>query len=355
MKKYILLAVCMLATWNIQAQDEEEKKWDLGGALGLDLSQMLFVNPKFGAGEDRIGVGGNTSYYAKYTNGRIKWNSAIGLTFGVQRLGSFRREIPFQKSVDEIRLASNFSYAITDESPFGYSLDFLFVSQLTPTYEGNFLSPADGAVRQDPIAQFFSPATITVSPGIAFKKNTDFGSFNALFSPASLKMILIGVDDIAQLGLHGNPFTAGATVTREAFVEEWGVQPDGELAGGGFYAQNYIQFGAALQAGYSHKFFPFQDDKDKTKHRLLFKTNVNLYTNYLRLPQHIDVEWITNVDLVLFKGFSLALMTNVFWDYDVFVQVDADGDINTGTNGYEDKGRRVSFLQTLLIKYSFQF
>lgn len=358
MKKLTLLTLFLVAGLAVHAQEEEEKAWEFGGALGLDFSQMLFINPKFGAGEDRIGVGGNTSFFAKYTKDRIKWMNSVGLTFGVQRLGSFRRDIPFQKTVDEVRVASNFSYAITEDSPFGYSMDFLFVSQLTPTYEGNFLSPDTSMTRQEPIAQFFSPATMTISPGISFKKKTDFGLFTAALSPAALKMILVGRDDIAQLGLHGNPFSEN--VTREAFIEDWGVQPTGELPGGGFYARNYIQFGASLQAGYKHKFFSYKTEnkegKEVTKHRLHFKTTVNLYSNYLRKPEHIDVEWITNIDLFLFKGLSLSLMTNVFWDYDVFVQIDTDNDVTTGdANGFDDKGRRVSLLQTLLIKYSIQF
>lgn len=360
MMKYTLLFLLLCTGLSVYAQDDsDEKNWEFGGALGLDFSQMLFVNPKFGAGEDRIGVGGNTSFFANYKDGRTSWNNAIGLTFGVQRLGRFGRTIPFQKSVDELRLSSNFSYGITEESPFGYSLDFLFVSQLTPTYEGNLLSALDAAVRKDPIAQFFSPATITIAPGISFKKQTDYGLFTASFSPAALKLILVSRDDIAQLGLHGNPFSKD--VTREAFVDNWGVQPTGALPNnGGFYANNYLQLGASLQAGYKHQFFGYtekdKDGKEVDKHRLHFKTNVSLYSNYLRLPQHVDVEWITNVDLFLFKGLSLSLMTNVFWDYDIFVQVDTDNDVTTGDiNGFDDKGRRVSFLQTLLIKYSIQF
>lgn len=352
----LLLLLCALGFATVQAQDtKEEKEWTFGGAVGLDLSQMLFVNPKFGAGEDRIGIGGNLGAYAKYKKGRMSWDNIFGLNFGVQRLGSFRLDRPFQKSVDELRLSSNWAYGITEESPFGYSLDFLFVSQLTPTYPGNVLAPSDTAtaVERKPMAQFFAPATITLSPGISFKKQTDFGQFTAMLSPAALKMILVSDDHIARLGLHGNPFSK--TGTREQFIEDWNVEPAGELAGGGFYAPNYIQFGAALQAGYSHKLFPFKDEKGKEKHRLLFRTTLSLYSNYLRLPQHIDVEWITNVDVFLFKGLSIALMTNLFWDYDVFVQADLDNDIRTGVNGYEDKARRVSFLQTLLIKYSFQF
>lgn len=357
MRKYLLLAIGLLfvAQNSLIAQDsEEEKNWKLGGALGLDFAQMLFVNPKVGAGEDRIGFGGNISFFAKYKKDRISWDNMAGLTFGIQRLGSFRKEIPFQKTIDELRIASNFAYSIKDDSPFGYSLDVLFLSQITPTYDGNFLSPQQDTVFEAPVAQFFSPAALTISPGISFKKSTKFGEFTALLSPASFKAIMVGDDAIAQKNLHGNPYS-GDSATVEQFTATWGVAPDGPLADGtGYYARNYYQFGATLKAGYSNKFFKYKEG-DKDKHRLVLSTSLNLYSNYLRLPQHIDVEWITNVDVFLFKGLSISLMTNLFWDYDVQVQVDADGDINTGVNGYETTERRVSFLQSLLIKYNFLF
>jgi hypothetical protein len=346
------LIVLLLTVAQILPGQDTEKKWKIGGAAGLDLAQMIFVNPKFGAGEDKIGVGGNLSFFAKYKNGRIAWDNNAGLIFGIQRLGTLRKVIPFQKSVDELRIRSNFSYGISKKSPFGYSVDLLFLSQVTPTYEGNLLSPADGN-STIPLAQFFSPATLTVSPGITFKKPTKFGVFSAMLSPASLKMIIVGSDTIARQGLHGNPYMLGGTI--EAFQADWGLAPDGTLAdNSGFYAKNYLQFGATLNASSAHKFFKYKEG-DKEKHRLVLGTSLRLYSNYLRQPQHIDVEWINNVDLFIFKGLSLSLMTNLFWDYDVFVQVDADGDVNTGPNGYESKERRVSFLQSLLIKYNFLF
>jgi len=349
---FIILFFAIAIQPNLQAQEEdkEEKAWDIGGALGVDFSQLLFVNPKVGAGENRIGIGGNTSFYANYQKGRITWNNKAGLAFGVQRLGR-GPNIPFQKSVDELRIGSDFSYSVTEKSPFGYSLDFLLLSQITPTYDGNFLTRDASSTISHPIAKFFSPATITVSPGISFLKKTDFGTFSALLSPASLKMTIVADDSIAMLGQHGNPHGTG--VTEQEFIDNWRVKPDGQVAGG-YYAHNYIQFGATFKAGYKHKLWKYKEG-DKDKHRLILATNVTLYSNYMREPQNIDVEWITTVDLYLFKGLSLSLLTNLFYDHDVLVQVDRDGDINTGTNGYESTGRRVSFMQQLLIKYNFLF
>ena len=170
-------------------------------------------------------------------------------------------------------------------------------------------------------------------------------------------MIMVTDDSIAMNGgLHGNPYAVG--VTAQEFQDTWRVAPEdtftnanGELV---HWNSNYIQFGATLKAGWKHKFFAYKEG-DKEKHRLLVGTTINLYSNYLRDLQNIDVEWITNVDVFLFKGLSISLMTNLFYDHDVLVQVDRDGDLTTGTNGYESTGRRISFMQQLLIKYSFQF
>ncbi|MCH2022011.1 MAG: DUF3078 domain-containing protein [Saprospiraceae bacterium] len=347
----LMIFINSLEIVNAQEPGGKQNHWKLGGAVGMDFAQMLFVNPKFGAGEDKIGIGGNLSFFAKYKQNRLSWDNFLGLTFGVQRLGSFRRQIPFQKSVDELRLTSKFGYSITDQSPFGYAFDVLFLSQITPTFEGNILSPNSDSVTL-PIAQFCSPATLTLSPGIGFKKKTNLGEFHALLSPASLKLIFVASDTTARLGLHGNPYSTG--VTEQEFIDTWGVRPDGQFGTNIFYAKNSIQFGATLKAGYSHKFFKYKEG-EKDKFRLVLATTLNLYSNYMRMPQHIDVEWITNVDLMLFKGLSISLMTNLFWDYDVLVQVDEDGDITTGVNGYESQGRRVSFMQSLLIKYNFLF
>jgi hypothetical protein len=360
MKKVLFIVLAFVfgfQTSEIKAQDKEEKKWKVGGAIGLDFAQLLFINPKFGAGEDRIGLGANVGFFANYKNSRVQWDNSASVAFGIQRLGSFRKKIPFQKSVDELRVASNFSYGITPTSVFGYSLDFLLLSQVTPTYDGNYLSRLNNTGIYHPVAKFFAPATIVVSPGIAYKQKTDFGEFFALLSPASLKMIVVADDSIAMLGLHGNPHATG--VDAAAFESNWRTKPNGSFATdangvGTYYAKNYIQFGATLKAGWKHKFFKYTDGK-KEKHRLLVGTTINLYSNYLREPQNIDLEWITNLDIFLFKGLSISLLTNLSYDHDIMVQVDRDGDVNTGTNGYESTGRRITFMQQLLIKYNFLF
>lgn len=330
----LALILLLLPLYASAQEDETTAKdtsaWDIGGGIGLDFSQLSFLNPKVGAGENRIALGGNSSFYARYKDGRFSTNNALALNFGVQRLGASSN--PFQKTVDELRIASSVSQDFSDDNPWSYAADFIFVTQIMPTFQGNFLTDTSAAANANPIARFFSPATLTFKPGIGYKPNE---RFSFLFSPASIKAIIVADDNVASLGsaddgvsLHGNP---------------WRSATD--------FDNVFFQFGAGLRVRYQDKFF-----KDKEgKERLIIASNLNLYSNYLMNPQNIDVEWITTVDLALFEGLSLSFNNNLSYDHDILVQVDRDGDSSTGPGGYESTGRRVSIIQTFLLKYNYLF
>ncbi len=332
-------------------KDENPEGWKIGGGIGFDFSQLLLINPKIGAGENRIGVGANSNFYGNYQKGRLTWKNSANLNFVIQKLGKDPNR-PFQKSLDELRLSSTVLYNLTAENPLAYALDVLAVTQITPTYQGNFLSPQSTG-RQYAIAKFFAPATITVSPGMAYKPDAHL---SVLLSPASLKVIAVPDDSIAMQGnagltnsIHGNPL--GRFASEQAFRQSYGVRPSGKINDSTYFANNFIQLGATLKVTYQNKFL-----KDKEgKARLGISSTLSLYSNYLRDPQNIDVEWITQADLYIFKGLSLTATGNLFYDHDILMQVDRDGDLNTGVNGYESTGRRVSFVQTLLLKYNFLF
>jgi hypothetical protein len=354
---FAMLSVTFFACQSIAAQTPKQDTtardttWKTGGGLGLDFANLLLVNPKIGAGENKIGIGGNTNFYAKYRKGRMRWNNAAAFNFAVQKLGRGGTR-PFQKSQDEIRLTSIFSYDLTKDNPLAYAFDVLLLSQITPTYEGNFLAYKDTPIRHA-ISRFFSPATLVVSPGMIYKPDAHF---TVLLSPASLKMTIVNDDEIAKLGnagltnsLHGNPL--GRFESEEAFRQSFKTRPSGQINDSTYYSKVFMQMGATLKASYQNKFLKDKDGKP----RLSFTSSLNLFSNYLRDPQNIDVEWITQTDLIIIKGLSLTLMTNLFYDHDILVQLDRDKDITTGVNGYESTGRRVSYTQAILLKYNFIF
>jgi hypothetical protein len=347
---YCLVLVCSTKILNAQSDTlKKNEDWKFNGAVGLDFAQMLLLNPKVGAGENKIAFGGNTVLGALYKKGSFTWKSSLNVNFGVQKLGTGNR--PFQKTLDEVRLTSLANYPVAKDNPFGYAVDISMLTQLTPTYEGNYLSYFNTPV-QHAVSKLFSPATVVISPGINYKPND---KFSVLISPASYKTIFVLDDSIAMLSnadrtvsMHGTPFGGN---DRDEFISRWRVKPTGMTFDSIYYAKNSLQFGATLKVLYQNKFLKDKDGKE----RIGFSSSLTLFSDYLNKPQFVDVEWLTNTDFYIFKGLSISLGTILFYDYDVLVQLNADKDPNTGVNGYETTGRGLSFTQTLLIKYNFLF
>lgn len=326
----VLLTGLSVAHTPLQAQ-QDTSYWKRGVSIGLDFTHLLQVNPKVGAGSNRIGIGSATAGFANYRRGRTAWDNKASLLFGVQRFGSGPllngENRPFEKAVDELRFTSNYGYKMGTDSEFYYAADLQFVSQLTPTYSGNLLSDTTAAGNGVANARLFSPATVLFSLGVSYKPD---GNWNLFFSPIGSKAIIVADDEIASIPALRN----GQPTGRNIHGTEWRSPTD-------FENIDY-QLGAQLRAQYTNKFL---DD------RLTFASGLLLYSNYLDNPQNIDVEWLTETGFVIFKGLQLTFNTNLFYDHDVLVQVT---DFDT-PGGVEGLGRRVSYTQQFLLKYAIVF
>jgi hypothetical protein len=330
---YFLLFFVLSNTVLSQAQTPQPdttQGWTRGAGLGMDFVQLFQLNPRQGAGQNRLGLGGATNFFAKYKNGRLAWDNIANWQFGLQRLGSgvvaqgTTTKIPFQKAIDELRLNSKVGFKVSDTSKFYYSADVFYFSQITPTYNdqglpGNF--PRALSDTSLLLSKIFSPATITVSTGIDYKPTPRLSFY---YSPVAAKFIIVANEAIAARGVHGNPVTKDAS---------------GNITD---YANVDAQFGSLLRTTYTGKFL---------EDRLAYTSAMLLFSNYLRKPGNIDVDWTNELALTVFKGFQLALTANIFYDDDVLVQI-TDYDAPNGVRGL---GRRVSVTQQLLLKYNVIF
>lgn len=345
MNRLLFLCGLLLAGLPLVAQDapaDAEKEapapepdgWKRGAGIGLDFAQLLQINPKQGAGQNRLGFGSAVNYFANMKKGRTAWETNALWQFGLQRLGSgliaqgTDEQIPFQKSLDELRLNSKYGVATKPGGNLFWTANFSFLSQLTPTYQfpgvysGNFISDF---IDQgfEPLSKLFSPATINFAVGIDYKPTPRFSVF---FSPIASKFIMVLNDTIAARGVHGNPV-------------------EGERGADGLFADyNKVdpQLGALAQLQYE---LPFADEKGA------FSSNLKLYSNYLRNPQNVDVDWANAFTYKLFKNFQLTALVNVFYDDDVLVQITD----NDAVNGVSGLGKRVSITQQLLLTYARTF
>ena len=336
--KYLLTATWLLLfSFGIYAQDaapapaEPEPAWKRTAGLGLDFAQLFQLNPRQGAGQNRIGIGGAVNIAAAYKKNRVSWDNKALWQFGVQRLGtgviaqgSVDKKIPFQKSIDELRINSKIGYAVSKDSKLSYAADISLLSQLTPTYAGNAAFPGNfltDIVGSGANSKLFSPATVTISAGFDYKP---IPKLSIYYSPIGGKFIFVEDDAIAQLGVHGNP------VTRDG-------------AGNVIDFENtFAGLGSLVRVNYTNKFL---------KDRLAYGSGLVLFSNYLDGPQNIDVDWTNQFDFSIIKGLQATMLLNVFYDHDVMVQITD----NTAPNGVNGLGRRVSLTQQFLLKYSLVF
>lgn len=323
---FLLVGIAFLNT-RLPAQEtidsaalEIPKNWTSGGGLGFDFAQLVLINPKVGSGSNRIGFGGLVNLFANYKKTKFAWDNSASIQLGAQRIGG--KNSPFEKSIDIFRLTSRASFRPGEGKLYG-AVEADMMTLLLPTYVGNVLKPEDE--NENPIAKFFSPVQILISPGVEYKAN-DHLSF--LYSPVALKLIYVADDSIAALNVHGN-------------------EPG---------KNHFLQLGSNLKARYSNILL---------KERLNWTSTFDLYSNYLQKPENIDVFWTNDLGLTIVKNLSINLATQLFYDDDVNVQVDLDDDGILGEDAPDvnlppDKQRRelrpgVNFTEALLIKYNLIF
>ncbi len=329
MKKILLLSLVLLfaaVSSYAQAGDDRLKEinnmakkegdgWVRGGGIGLDLAGMGLKNPRVGAGQSRFGVGGLGTLFANKKGAKWFWENNASLQLSAQRLG---KEAEFVKSLDMLRLGSRYGHKLKNDKLF-FATDALFETLVLKTYQGNLLKPA--TTGENPIAKIFSPARFSFSPGLDYRPNEHWSYFLA---PVALRLIYVADDEIAKLGVHGNEIVkdAAGNVTE--------------------IKNSFLMVGANAKIGYKNKFL---------KDRIAYTSNLDLFSNYRKDPQNIDLLWQNNVSIAIFKGLSLDLLYEAFYDDNTFVQ--KDGNKNGVYSDPEDYlGKGVSSTGAFLLKYS---
>ncbi len=319
--------------------------WTTGGNFGLNLDQLLVIQPRSGAGDNKLSFGGLGQLFGIYKSGKLVWDNTFKLQEGFQRVGKSSRGKPFEKTLDLLEIYTKPGYALTNDEKWYVAVNAGLQSQLLKTYPGNFLKGESftGVVDTsgnpvytdlDPISQFMSPGNIVLEPGIEYKPNA---KFSALFSPAAIRLTMVMNDVIADDPLfddtgaflgsrHGNPMVYDST----------GVVS---------YENTDFQMGAALRALYQDKFLDG---------RVSFSTTLYSFYNYLggkNGQKNLPIfEWTTSTGFEIWKGIGVAINTGLYYDYLKPVQADWDSE-----TGYQTSKRGAMFTEQILLTYSKNF
>lgn len=315
----LLFALC--ATMSVSAQKALDAKdavkevvkgkdakegWTKVGGLAGNFSLLNLINPRAGAGDNRFGFGGLLNYSANLVQGKLLANNKIGIQLDVIK----NANDPYTKSIDVLGATSQVGYQIGKAGGKWYLAGLADLqTQILPTYGGNFLKEKQKINGKDSIVpltgKLFAPAIFKIAPGIIYKPNANM---TILYSPVAYKGVIVADKTLANSGkFFPNP-------NKDKTVDS--------------------QIGSELRIDYVNKFL---NDK------LVYATTLDLYGNYLRNPQNIDVEWYHSLDVMVSKNVSLNFKSDWFYDDDILVFKDGDAKQPT---------KNVFFRNAFLLKFS---
>ena len=292
MKKLVLSAAVLATVFIAKAQDETikdlksasektitkdpadtlPKTWKKGGLFNLNFGQTSLSNWAAGGDNLQLNVNGFLNLHAFYAKDRHAWDNSLDLALGYIKTTS----LGSRKSDDRIDLTSKYGYKLTPTSKWYASALFNFRTQFAP----GFNYPT--ATTSTKISEFLSPGYALLSLGLDFKPNKDFSLF---ISPVTSRWVIVTASGLNPLtpndkgNVYGVPL--GKTINNE--------------------------IGAYLSANYM---------KEIVKN-VTYKGKLDLFSNYKRNPQNVDVFMTNLLSANIFKGISFNLGLDLIYDDDV--------------------------------------
>ncbi|MBL4605694.1 MAG: DUF3078 domain-containing protein [Flavobacteriaceae bacterium] len=273
-----IIVVCfVLAGLSINAQEKKvdsTSNWTKKGVFTLLFNQSSFSNWIAG-GENSVAGTVSINYDFNYKKGDWSWDNKLITKYGISNIsGSGTR-----KTDDQFELNSLLGKKAS--AHWSYSFFANIRTQFTTGYDY-------ATTPKTKTSGFFAPGYITFGPGLLYKKSANF---NINLSPLSSKATLVSNQFAGQYGTD-----PGKTSHYEV----------------GFYAALYYK--AILMENVS------------------VENILNAYTNYLKVPQNIDVNYQLNFIMQINKYLSTNLSFHMIVDDNASSQVQFKEVFGLGVN-----------------------
>lgn len=245
-------------------QFDSSKAWNKGGSLSLNAAQTSLSNWS-GGGTDALSVNAFINLYADYLKGKTSWNNSLNLQYGYLKTSG----LSGRKSADLIDFLSLYGHSIAPK------LDASALFRLrTQGFNGySYGTDANNLETKTLNSAFFSPAYITLAPGITYKP---FKNFNLFVSPVAARAVVVINKQLADMGAYG--VDSGKHVR--------------------------FEFGFLLNAGYTANI-------TKT---ITYNGSLELYSNYLKNPQNLYLFMTNTFAAKLTKAIAVTWNFNLAYD-----------------------------------------
>ena len=298
----------------IEAPAPKPNYWNHSLMTNVNFTQTALTSWAAG-GYDNLTLSAYVDGNANYEKGKMIWKNRLQLDYGF--LYSEDKPI-FQKNKDRIYFESKWGYD-TPVKNLKYSASFDFKTQ----FDNNYAYGTPNVASGTPTVKDWKDAR-TLKSG--------------LFAPAYATLGL-GLDWTPKPWLSVNfaPLTGGFVIVRDELLRKgYGMELKEEGLDdtvGGNYKPSRFELGAQLKV-----------NGDVTiNDNFKYSTQLVLFSNYLKNPQNVRVNWDNKVFWKLAKYFTLTFSTNLIYDDTVLITDDDHA------NGW----RTVQFKEFLELGFSY--
>lgn len=289
----------------LKAQSTDTTKgWRKGAVVGITLAQTSLKDWAAG-GESSIATNGIFSVFANYKKGKNAWDNSLDVGYGILKQENAKY---VKKTDDKIDLLSK--YGREAFKNFYYAALLNVKTQMDVGY--NY--PTD--TTRIKISNRFAPAYFVGALGLDYKPN-------------------------AYLSIFAAPLTGKVTVVK-----------DQTLADAGAFGVDKGKNVKSEFGGYVRMIYSKNDFKNEFMKNVAFTTKIDLFSNYIKNPQNIVVNWETMIAFKLNKYISVNLNTQLI--YDDKIKIGRDSDKDGVIQDYEIKPR-IQFKELLGIGFSYKF
>jgi hypothetical protein len=285
------------------AQDEQPQGWTHKGNFGINFGQSSYTNWAAG-GQNSLTAQGVLNYEIHYLKNKFKWDNSLNMSLGYCFYNFKQKPV---KTDDMIEFSSLAGLEATKH--LNYAAELSFRSQFAKGFDY-----ANDPDTTHYISKFLAPAYITLGLGIEW---TPSKYFSLYFAPVTGRITIVNDQRLAEVGAYG--------------VEPGYFNPNDSTEWIPGKKVRY-EFGARAVAKFQ---YPIAKNID-------FSTKLELFSNYLKSPQYIDVDWQNMLVLKVNDWLNCNLATHLIYDYDIPFY-DAEG--------VKIEGSKVQFKEVLAIGF----
>jgi len=269
--------------------------WKRETVVFINTSQTSLTNWAAG-GRNSLSLNALVSYDLNYRAEKANWDNSFEFGYGIMNQGDGEG---FMKTDDKLDIATKYGIKIIEK--------WYFSALLTIRTQVNkgYYYPNDSIV----ISRFMAPGYFVGAVGMDYKPSN---AFSALISPVTIKTTFVLDEVLSDSG---------------SFGVERGKQSRAEI--GGFVRMLFRK-----------------DLVDNVS----FDLKIDLFSNYLRKPENIDINWEMRLSLKAYKMLNASISTYLIYDDDVLLEIDSDND---GT--IDHRGPRLQFKELFSVGLTFRF